>query len=123
MFLLLLPCSNLQGKDPFLLDSLHLGDDVVIQPKDRDRNPSVPLVPQRCHSALDGDGSCPPRVGAHHRGLRLDDPAAGLVVASVVEGLRAEAPVEGKRYPRARREKAEAADKASGGGGHGGARR
>lgn len=91
--------SYLQGKHPLLLDSLHLGDDVVVQPNDRDRNPGAPLVPNRRHPAFDGDRPRPSRVGAHNPGLRLDDPAdaAGLIFAGADDGLLAEAPVEQKR--------------------------
>lgn len=87
--------SYLEGEDALLLDGFDLGDNVVVDPEDGDRNPSTPLVPERRHAALHGDRPRAPRFGAHHPGLRLDDAsrAAAGELALVDEDLGGEAPV------------------------------
>lgn len=55
MFILLLPASNLQGKETFFLKGFNLRDDIIIDKKHRDGNPGAPFIPGGGYSTLDGN--------------------------------------------------------------------
>ena len=126
MLFLLLACSELQRVEPLLLGGLDLADDIVVDPEDGDGNLGPPLVPHRRHAALHADHAGPPGVRAHDTRTRLYDPAsalaagAGIVVVGMGdERLRGEEAARGEAGP-GEGEVAEAREKASRGGRHGG---
>lgn len=111
--------SYLKSRDPFFLRGLDLSNDVIVQPKDCDRDPSAPFVPQRRHPALNGDRARPPRVLREGPRRRVDNPS-GMTIEIVDGGGRRLHGEASRIVEHESRHGEEAGYEASGGGGHGG---
>lgn len=117
---------HLQRVEPLLLGRLDLADDIVVDPEDGGGHLGTPLVPHHRHAALDADHAGPPRLRAHDPRARLYDPASALAAGAPIvvvgvgdERLRGEEAARGEAGT-GEGEVAEAREKASRGGRHGG---
>lgn len=64
---------NLKRAKAFSFGEFDLGDDVIIHPENGNRNPGAPLIPERRHSTLNGDGASALGIASHNAGFEVDD--------------------------------------------------